>query len=207
MGNELDLVQQITKNLGVDVLLFDYRGFGTSDQLAIDTDFIALPEFAEDLHAVLMFARSDLRRDTAETIIYGRSMGASLAITVAAKYGGLGGIVAESPYVTQQALKLYYDSLYKATGSKRRIKTIKSNVLEPVASIQSLMCPIIILHGAEEQQVTSNEVELLYQRCGSHTKSLYIPAGVGHMELPYVQTGVFLNMLYAMLHPGTEGGS
>src|SRR5665213_1247610 len=38
MSGEFGVAQALVKNIGVDVLLFDYRGFGTSDSIVIDTD-------------------------------------------------------------------------------------------------------------------------------------------------------------------------
>jgi alpha-beta hydrolase superfamily lysophospholipase len=108
MSDNLDLVQAVTSNVGCDVLLFDYRGFGTSDKITIDTDTIALPEFVQDLQNVVEFCSTRNRTDSTKLVIWGRSMGASLGISVASNSKLVDGIVAESPYASQKSLQKYY---------------------------------------------------------------------------------------------------
>ncbi len=186
MGYGLGYAQAFTANLGVDVLLFDYRGFGTSDTTAIDTDAIALPAFAEDLHSVVQYAHEKIEPDSSNIILYGASMGAGLAITVASEFGGVGGVIAESQYVTQSAIATYYNAEYKRERSSRRLHIITSKLLEPLATIQHLACPIMILHGELEEQISSQDICDMYLKCPSKMKTLWIVAGAGHMQIPSV---------------------
>ena len=199
MCGEFGVAQALVKNLGVDVLLFDYRGFGTSDSIAIDTDLIALPAFAYDLHSVVTYVRKKLQPDSSKIVLYGTSMGAGLAMTVASQFHGVGAVIAESPYVSQIELKNYYDSLYSADASTRGISYIRSILLEPLKTIQNLTCPILIMHGALEKQISSRGICELFLNCPSKIKTLWIVGKVGHMEIPYKQTGAFVNVVYSFL--------
>ncbi|GEM_PF-3904679 len=199
MSDELDLVQAITSNLPVDVLLFDYRGFGMSDLIPIDSDLIAMPEFEEDISSVLKYASTHLVKETSKLFLYGRSMGASLSIVAGSALPGLGGVVAESPYTSQSALQKYYSSLYHKTQSNRSVRLIRSKVLEPMENIRALKCPLLLMHGEQENQISSNEISKLFAACSVSGKSLWIAAGAGHMEVPYKHTSTFLTMFYTFI--------
>ncbi len=199
MSDELDMAQALVKNLGIEVLLFDYRGFGTSDSIAIDTDFIALPAFAYDLHSVVTYVRKKLQPDSSKIVLYGVSMGAGLAMTVASEFHGVGAVIAESPYVSQLEIKNYYDSVYTAESSTRRIKTIRSILLEPLETIHNLTCPILIMHGELEKQISTRGICELFMKCPSRNKTLWIVGNAGHMQIPFKQTGAFLNVVYSFL--------
>ena len=186
MSYGLEYAQAFTANLGVRVLLFDYRGFGTSDTATLDTDAIAMPEFVEDLHSVIEYAKNKLDVNASKIILYGASMGGSLTITVASEFGGVGGVIAESPYVTQSAIASYYNADYKREGSARTLHIIGSNLLEPLSAIQHLSCPIMILHGELEKQISSKDICEMYLNCRSKNKTLWIVAGAGHMQIPNV---------------------
>ena len=199
MCGEFGVAQALVKNLGVDVLLFDYRGFGTSDSIAIDTDLIALPAFADDLHSVVSYVRKKLQPDSSKIVLYGTSMGASLAITVVSEFHGVAAVIAESPYVSQLELKTYYDSLYRVEASPRHIGIIRSTLLEPLQAIQLLTCPVLMLHGTLEKQISSRRICELFLNCPSRNKTLWIVGNADHMEIPYKQTGAFINVVYSFL--------
>ncbi len=199
MSYGLDMAQAMTANLGVDVLLFDYRGFGTSDTAEIDTDLIALPEFAEDLHSVATFVKSKFQPDTSKIILYGMSLGASLAITVAENFGGVGGVIAESPYVTQAELVNYYNADYERSGTPRKIRAAESTLLEPMDGIWRLTIPIMIMHGELEKQITSQAICTMFLKCSSTKKTLWIVAGAGHLQIPSVEGGAWLGGIYNFL--------
>jgi fermentation-respiration switch protein FrsA (DUF1100 family) len=196
MADNLDIVKAMLDVLPVDILLFDYRGFGTSDVMVIDSDLVALPEFVRDLDAAVDAVVKN--HDRKNILLYGRSMGASISIAFA-RGQNFGGVIAESPYVTQLALKKYYSKEYKESGSTRKIKLIGSNALEPLASAKMVESPLLIIHGQLERQISSDEICSLYRAIGSKRKTLWIVENADHMQVPFVQTGAFLSQVYSML--------
>jgi uncharacterized protein len=56
MSYDLQVAQFIVQNFHVPMLLFDYRGFGTSQEFAYDANAIGHPEYLTDLDAVVSYA-------------------------------------------------------------------------------------------------------------------------------------------------------
>lgn len=59
MGSNLFLAKTLS-NEGYKVILFDYRGFGKSDDFVIQKDMLYYNEFCEDLKTVLNYAKKDI---------------------------------------------------------------------------------------------------------------------------------------------------
>ncbi len=57
MSYELPLVKFLTDNFNAPVLLFDYRGFGTSQDFQSDSNAIGHPEYLSDLDAAVAYAQ------------------------------------------------------------------------------------------------------------------------------------------------------
>jgi pimeloyl-ACP methyl ester carboxylesterase len=217
MSNNLDIVKAMVDALPANVLMFDYRGFGTSDHILFDTrydcrgyslkvgedfdtDYIALPQFDIDLSAAID-ALTEQGDSISNIILYGRSMGASLALAYASSpyLKVFGGVIAESPYVTQAGLKRFYTKEYARIGSKRKVKIIADKRLEPLAGAKTLRCPVLLIHGQLEQPISNDELCSLYQAVGSKRKTLWIVENADHMQVPFVQTGAFLSQVYSLV--------
>lgn len=82
MGGWVHMAKELTTQ-GYRVLLFDYRGFGQSDEFAIDQERLYYNEFADDLGAALAYARRQHPRN--RTGILAFSMGTIMATKVAAR--------------------------------------------------------------------------------------------------------------------------
>jgi alpha-beta hydrolase superfamily lysophospholipase len=192
MSDNIDLAQAIVENIGLRVILFDYRGFGSSDNFPIDTDFIALPEFTTDIHSVVEWTEKNIQQDTEQIILYGRSMGASLAITSTSLFGKIGGVIAESPYVSQSELSNKIKELYIQQHIDRPVKKALSAALEPLDLASRFRYPILLVHGQNERMISSDEVYKLYSTCGSSKKSLWIVSDCDHLQIPFKETSLFL---------------
>lgn len=182
MSYDLGVMQFLTANFKVPVLLFDYRGFGTSQSFHYDSSAIAEPEYLIDVDAAVSYAAKQY--PGRKIILYGRSMGASLAMVEACKRSGIAGVVAESPYVSQKLLKEHFED--KSINSRTdTIRIIESNDLEPLARIASFRPQnFLLLHGAEEKFILSDEEKSLIKAVPASNKKFIDFAGCNHLELP-----------------------
>ena len=199
MGDNLVLTQFILENVGVNILLFDYRGFGSSDLNPTDTDLIAIPEFTIDIHSVVLYVRKYIQSDTNKIVLYGRSMGASLCLTTAITYGSVGGVIAESPYVTQASLVEKINVFRKQQNSKRIAKSLPSPLLEPLSLISQCHCNVLFIHGQNEKFISNNEVMDLYNSCSAKKKTLWIASDCDHLEVVYKEKDAFFAHLSSIL--------
>jgi pimeloyl-ACP methyl ester carboxylesterase len=86
---------------GIDVLVFDYRGFGDSE--GEPRQDISVRRQRQDLHAALAAARNLPGVDRDRTAVWGSSYGGGHAVAVAAQDRGVAAVVAMNPAVDGRA--------------------------------------------------------------------------------------------------------
>ena len=184
MSYDLQVAQLLTQKF--PVLLFDYRGFGSSQAFAYDPNAIGHPEYLTDLDAVVSYAQ--MKYPGKKIVIYGRSLGAALALVEGSMRTGIAGVIAESPYSTQALLVKHYED----ENSSKKIKPIESDSLEPLKNIQNFKAKhLLILHGKNEKHILTGEMADLIQRAPVANRKLTEFPGCDHLELPFKATEQF----------------
>ncbi len=197
MGYDVPLAQFIVANFRVPVLLFDYRGFGSSQDFKYDPDAIGHPEYLTDLDAAVTFTKKTY--PDKKIILYGRSLGGALAIVEACRTTGLAGVIAESPYTTQRLLKARYEDT-TLTSRKITIRPIASNDLEPFAEIKNFHAKnVLILHGKSERFILSSELESRMSSIPADNKKFIDFDNCDHLELPMKDPQHFGNAMAEFL--------
>jgi alpha-beta hydrolase superfamily lysophospholipase len=180
MSYDLQLAQFLIVNFHVPVMLFDYRGFGTSQAFAYDSNAVGHPEYLTDFDAAVSYAKS--KYVAKNIIIYGRSLGASLALVEGSMENGISGVIAESPYAYQDSIA----HRFEAINPSRSVKPITSDKLEPWKHIRDFRAKnLLILHGASEKYIFSGELQELLQAAPGSNKKFIDFAGCDHLELPF----------------------
>ncbi len=181
MSYELQVAQILTEKY--PVLLFDYRGFGSSQAFSYDANAIGHPEYLTDLDAAVSYAEKMHPRK--KIVIYGRSLGAALALVEGSMRTGITGVIAESPYASQAQLAKHY----KDENPNDKIKPIESDSLEPIKNIQNFKAKhLVILYGKNETHILTGEMVNLIQRAPVANKKLTIFPGCDHLEAPFKAT-------------------
>jgi alpha-beta hydrolase superfamily lysophospholipase len=177
MSYDLQVAQIVAQKF--PVLLFDYRGFGSSQAFAYDANAIGHPEYLIDLDAAVSYAQKNY--PSKKIVIYGRSLGAALALIEGSMRTGIAGVVAESPYESQALLAKHY----KDENPNDKVKPIESDSLEPLKHIQNFRGKkLLILHGKSDKHILTAEMIDLIQRAPVANKKLTIFPGCDHLELP-----------------------
>jgi pimeloyl-ACP methyl ester carboxylesterase len=91
LGHTVDALATL-HNLGVNVLAFDYRGYGQS-QFAHPNE----ARWREDADSALIYLTATRHVPASTVVLDGRDLGANLALEVAAAHPDLAGVVLESP--------------------------------------------------------------------------------------------------------------
>jgi fermentation-respiration switch protein FrsA (DUF1100 family) len=168
---------------GYNVLLFDFRGCGDSDDAPLSVGYNELP----DARAAVRFARQ--RLPGARIGLIGYSMGASLAILVAAADPAILGVVADSAYAS---LRDVIAHAYR----RRRVPPLPLlaladllnrwrygypfSALRPVEAVGRIAPrPLLIVHGAADALTPVEHAHQLYA-AASEPKELWIAAGAPH---------------------------
>jgi alpha-beta hydrolase superfamily lysophospholipase len=194
MSYDIPLAQFFMDNFHIAVLLFDYRGFGTSDAFKADSNAIGYPEYLTDMDAAVSFAA--LRYPNRKIIVYGRSLGASLALVEGAKRNGITGVIAESPYASQASLAQHIQRV----NPMITITPIVSMSLEPISAIGNFRPNnLLVLHGQAERMIPSDEIEALVKAAPAQNKKFLDFENCDHLEIPFQATQQFGEAIHDFL--------
>ena len=165
LGTVLPFMQEIHNTLGYSILLYDYRGYGTSD------GHPSVPKTYQDIDAAYHWLMEEKGIDPKTIIVQGRSVGGGPSTWLAA-HREVGGLVLESTFV-----------------SAFRVRTIipitpwdKFNNLK---HIKKTTCPILIMHGRKDEVLSFWHGEKLYQAAPGKKMHLWID-DAHHNDYAYV---------------------
>ncbi|UUC45105.1 alpha/beta hydrolase [Flavobacterium cerinum] len=141
----------VASNNGYTVVLFDYRGFGKSQDFNINNDYLYYNEFATDLEAVIEWTK--VNQKNTKTGIWALSMG-TIMTNLALQKQKVDFVIAEG---------LVYDP--SAIASK--IKQVKNKtILLPDTNFdikklsRSITCPYLLIAGKQDKMTTSEDSKL-----------------------------------------------
>lgn len=157
-------------DLGLSILIVDYRGYGLSEGKPSEQGTYL---DAEAAWRYLAEARSIAPN---EIIVYGRSLGGSIAAYLASGKP-TGGVILDSTFTSlpELASELYP---YLPARWLSRFRYPTGRFLERIEK------PVLILHGREDALIPPHHAEKLFEQA-SHPKELAVLPG-GHNDLPFV---------------------
>ena len=168
ISNRLDNLKRLHDELGVNVLIFDYRGYGASEGSPSEEGLYL------DAEAALSYlrSRSDVSRE--RIIYFGRSLGAGVAVELALRAPPYGLILESAfpsiPYMARQAypwfpfVQFFVRSRYDALDK-----------------LQRLGVPKLLLHGDRDDIVPIDAGRELFDAAGE-PKAFYTVRGAGHND-------------------------
>ncbi len=164
---------------GFHVLLLEARCHGRSE----DDNFSSLPRFAEDIEAGLVWLKQHALCQHQPIALLGHSVGAGAALLVASRRRDVVAVVSVAAFTHPEIV------MRRWLASKRiPMKPIGTYILRyvqkvigysfdniaPIRSINKLRCPVLILHGEQDQTVPMSEAQALYQAA---------PFGLGQLRV------------------------
>jgi alpha-beta hydrolase superfamily lysophospholipase len=182
-GNMADLIEIATNfvSLGYNVLTYDYRGYGESDEFSINPKFYIYSQFEKDLNGAIDYVKK--YQSKCRTVnLYGTGLGASLSIAIGAvRCSEISKIIADSPYSTlddvQKAIKT-------ATGTDVLLPLgFDKNLFEPVYSLEAKgasLNGIFIIYGKNDVVYNDDMVKKIAKIRGSIT-STYMVKNADHL--------------------------
>lgn len=140
IGGCLDLAM-LTRPAGYDLLLVDYRGYGESAGRPTE------PGLYQDGRAAMRYLISRRRPDAGRIVVWGRSIGAAVAVeTAAADPEATAGVILESPFTSIPDLLRSggHPLLYAASrfGSSR---------FDSASRIARVGAPLLFVHGTKDE--------------------------------------------------------
>jgi fermentation-respiration switch protein FrsA (DUF1100 family) len=159
--------------LGANLLLVDYRGYGSSSALHPDENSVC-----EDARAALGFLLHDRRIPPREVFVLGRSIGSGPAVYLAQLNSALGGLILESPFssVDDAASQILYLRLWP-------VPLMLRTHFDNYSRISAVRVPLFIAVGSGDTLTPSSMAQRIFARANEPKRILIVP-GAGHNDLP-----------------------
>lgn len=169
---------------GYTCILFSARDHGDSDKERLGMNII---RFSQDIEACLKWWGK-------HSIILGHSIGAGASLIVAAKNPELvSAVIAESTpfafpyslkYVYRPALRWFTPILLPGITllTLLKFRNYSKRDYSPLEAASDIKCPVLLIHGKNDQIFPYKYVYILEKRIGDHCKS-WIPENTDHHNI------------------------
>ncbi len=179
LGTDLPRLQFFAR-LGVSLFEVDYRGYGKSEG---SPDEAGLYRDANAAYQYLVATRSYKPRDI---LLHGQSLGGAVAIDLASRRE-CGGLIVESSFTSarEMARRMFLLPL---------LEYIPKSRFDSLRKIGQVRCPVLIVHGTQDQLIPFSMGQELYQ-AAREPKSFLSVEGAGHADSFVVDSARYLERL------------
>jgi fermentation-respiration switch protein FrsA (DUF1100 family) len=201
-GGNMSYIVEMTEYFvhnNFNVLLYDYRGFGKSQDFNIERDMLIYPEFLTDLDAAIDFVKS---KNDDKIILFGFSMGATVSIGVAGQRDDISAVIADGAYTkTDEVVKLI-NQKYEMENSERRIQNVDNypHSAQPIKAIETFLnTGLFILTGLLDKIITPEMAYKIYTKCPSLQKSIWIASDTKHCRIHEKYGNLYFNLILSFI--------
>ncbi|MGH3628261.1 MAG: alpha/beta hydrolase [Sciscionella sp.] len=153
---------------GINVLLFDYRGFGRS------TGFPSLSGIVDDgVTAARLHER--IRPKNVPSILYGYSLGGAIAAQIIRRHP-FDGLVLQSTFTN-------LPDIARVTFPRLPLHLVSGRLFDTLAVVRSLTVPALIIHGTNDEVCPAWMAQKLYDAYGNSSRKLLLVEGGLHKDL------------------------
>ena len=173
----------------VDLLVFNYRGYGRNDGTP------GIEGMKTDALAAFDFLLSEKGIDTDNIILHGHSLGTFVASYTASERES-SALVLESPVTSLNDWSASILPWFIKPLLKLKADSILTEI-NNIHYVEKLDIPLLIIAGKEDKITPPELAEKLYHRSASKKKDLLIIKNGGHNDLPEMEIyGRALNRFY-----------
>ena len=183
ISHRLDNIR-LLHEIGISVLIFDYRGYGLSQGRISEKGFYL------DSEAAQRKAIEWVDQHRAKLVVFGRSLGGIAAVHLGAN-GACDGLILESTFTNMGAMARAH---YPLPFVERRLK----HRLNAAGEIGGLKVPILFIHGDTDRIVPIRLGQKLYESA-PYPKEFYTIAGAGHNDTYIVGGKRYFNKIQTFL--------
>ncbi|XP_024018283.1 protein ABHD17B isoform X1 [Morus notabilis] len=164
-GNAADLGQmyhiftELSLHLGVNLMGYDYSGYGQSTGKPSEQDTYA------DIEAAYKCLEEKYGVKEEDTILYGQSVGSGPALELAVRLPHLRAVVLHSPILS--GLRVMYPVK----------RTFWFDIYKNIDKIPLVNCPVLVIHGTEDEVVDFSHGKQLWELCKEKYEPLWLKGG------------------------------
>lgn len=167
-------VQEVTDLhlFGTNLLMVDYRGYGTSTPVVPDQETVE-----DDANAALRYLLDTRKTAARHIVVMGRSIGSGPATYLASRNPNLAGAIIATPFtsIADAARQTWYFRLYP-------LNPMLHTRFENLAAIGSVKVPVLILAGTADTITPPWMAGEIFTRA-NEPKRLYLVPGAEHNDL------------------------
>jgi fermentation-respiration switch protein FrsA (DUF1100 family) len=162
-------------NLGVNLLVVEYRGYGSSSAVPPSEQ-----RMNEDAQAAFAYLTTRRRVPGRDVVILGRSIGTGPATVLAAQHPEAGGLILMSPFTS-------LSDAGRAIWFLRPLplSLLVRNPFDNLSKINTVHIPVFITVGADDELTPPEKAQALFSRA-NQPKHFYLVPTAGHMTLTKV---------------------
>jgi fermentation-respiration switch protein FrsA (DUF1100 family) len=185
IAEDYDDVAPMYTQLGITLLVMDYRGYGTSGGAPTASYLLS--------DAVAVFeAMGRLLKENgltpARLYVMGRSLGSAAAIEIAARADErLAGLIVESGLANTLALLARLGLQVRGTEERDGFGN--------AAKLSRITLPVLIIHGQDDVLIPASDAHELHRRCASPNKQLVLIPRAGHNDLMLVGMKIYMEAI------------
>ncbi len=169
---------------GYALLLFDARNHGKSDP----DDFSSMPKFAEDLGHVIDWLEAQPGIASVKIAVLGHSVGAAAALLTASRRP-LAAVVSIAAFahpasMMRQVMATHHVPYWPI--GRWVLRTVEREIgavfdeIAPIATIQKINCPVLLIHGEHDALVPLADAQAIYEQRRSDKIRLWVLPGASH---------------------------
>ncbi len=196
IGYRLPDIDLFHRELGVNILIYDYRGYGRSAGTPSEEGLY------RDAEAALRYLQSRDDVDPAKIVYFGRSLGVAIAVELAARHRPYG-IILESGFPSIE----YMSEVVRPWLPAWVVHRIIAARYDSASKIGGLDVPVLIAHGDADETVPIEAGRALFE-AASEPKSFYVVEGANHDNVSEAGGRAHIERLRAYIDalPGGTGG-
>lgn len=190
ISHRLGNMVEINRRLGLNIFIFDYRGYGKSGGSPTEAGTYM------DAEAAIAYVRSRADVDPEKIVYFGRSLGCAVA-SEAALARRPRALICESGFTSIGAIAR---SAYPFLPGIQILVTTKYDTLSKIARVST---PVMILHGDRDDIVPFSMGEELFE-AASAPKRFYAIRGAGHNDTYLVGGGAYFEAMGAFIEDAMD---
>ncbi|MCF7847399.1 MAG: alpha/beta hydrolase [Kiritimatiellales bacterium] len=158
IGTAMPSMQDFQR-LGFSVLIYDYRGYGTSEGKPSEK------KSYRDIEAAYNWLVNEKKIKPNKIILHGRSVGAGPSTWLATR-NEVGGVILESAFTSAFRVKTHW-------------KILPIDKFNNLGNIKKVNCPVLVMHGTSDRIIPFWHGQKLYKAAPDPKQSLWVD-GAGH---------------------------
>lgn len=158
------------RDLGFNVLTYDYPGYGTSSGSPSEENAYA------SIDAAYEYLIKEKGVDPKHLILHGRSLGGAVAVDLAVRKP-VAGLILESTFTS-------------AFRVVTRYPLLPFDKFESIEKIPSVSCPVLIIHGTNDWNIPMYHSQRLFEAANEPKRSVWVE-GAGHNNVARIDERLY----------------